>query len=89
MSYTVVWLKSAEADLASYWVQARDRQAVANAADEIDSLLCKYGARAGSAIDAQRWRLRIPPLTVDFDASEEDLKISIVDIRIDSDALSS
>lgn len=35
MSYTVVWRPSAEAALASLWVEASDRHAVTNAGPDV------------------------------------------------------
>jgi hypothetical protein len=39
MIYTVVWLPTAEAELARLWNTAADRNAVASAADRIDAAL--------------------------------------------------
>jgi hypothetical protein len=39
MHFTVTWDPSAEAELTNIWLTAPDRQAVADAADEIDRLL--------------------------------------------------
>jgi plasmid stabilization system protein ParE len=39
MRYTVVWLPSAEEELANIWNGAADRQAVSRAANEIEILL--------------------------------------------------
>lgn len=36
MKYTVVWNETAEVDLAALWIEADDRQAIADAADRID-----------------------------------------------------
>ena len=41
MKYTVTWTPSAEQDLAALWNAAPDRQAVADAADEIDTSLAR------------------------------------------------
>jgi len=87
MTYTVVWVRSAEADLARYWTRAQDRQGLADAADQIDRILRTHGPSVGSEIDGSRRRLTIRPLTVDFDASEQDLRVTVVDVRIRDDAL--
>jgi hypothetical protein len=39
MKYTVIWIKSARALLAQVWLDAPNRQAVADAADRIDQIL--------------------------------------------------
>ena len=39
MSYTVIWNPSAESMLARLWTDALERDAVAQAGDEIDALL--------------------------------------------------
>jgi hypothetical protein len=39
MRYTVIWVPSAQAQLADLWVQAPDRQPVTDAVDRIDKAL--------------------------------------------------
>jgi hypothetical protein len=87
MTYTVVWVRSAEADLARYWTQARDRRTFTDAADQIDRILRTHGPSVGSVVEGERRRLTIRPLTVDFNVSEADLKVTVVDVRIRNDAL--
>lgn len=70
MTYTVVWVRTAEAALARYWTQARDRHGLAVAADQIDRILRTHGPSVGEVVDGSRRQLTIRPLTVDFDVSE-------------------
>jgi hypothetical protein len=39
MIYTVIWIPTAQADLATLWTQATDRSEVTLAADHLDSIL--------------------------------------------------
>lgn len=87
MTYTVVWVRSAEADLARYWTESQDRQAIADAADALDRMLRADGEFIGAQIAGQRRRLTIQPLTIDFEVSEQDLKITVVDVRLQDDTL--
>lgn len=80
MKWTVVWMEPALSDLARLWNEAPDRQAVADAADQIDRLLGKDADRLGYAIDNFRL-LRIPPLAVLFTVSPDDCLATVVEVR--------
>jgi plasmid stabilization system protein ParE len=49
MKYSVIWLPSAEADLATIWTNALDRAAVTRAAMQIDLQLAKNPQDAGES----------------------------------------
>jgi len=72
MRYTVVWKRSAEADLASIWLGANDRSAVTQAAGEIDSVLREEAASKGESRFANKRILVMPPLAIDFSVVEDD-----------------
>jgi hypothetical protein len=61
MRYTVTWVRTAEHELARIWNQATDRQAVADASDEIDDLLARAPMSAGSPAGVVR-KLMVWPL---------------------------
>jgi hypothetical protein len=48
MRYTVAWDPAAEPELMAIWLRAPDRQAVTDAANEIDRLLADDRYRRGS-----------------------------------------
>jgi hypothetical protein len=64
--YTVVWLASAEAELATIWLSATDRDAVSRAAQQIDLLLQREPEEAGES-RAEGRILLIAPLGVAFE----------------------
>jgi hypothetical protein len=49
MKFTVIWQPSAEEDLVRIWNAASDRQAVADAADQVDNLLASSPQTAGES----------------------------------------
>jgi plasmid stabilization system protein ParE len=69
MPFTVVWLPAAQDALAEIWVQAADRQAVADA-DRIDRALGR--AKDGYRVYAD------PPLAVGFEVSPDDCMVRVV-----------
>jgi hypothetical protein len=71
MKYIVVWLKSAQDLLAEIWLNAMDRQEIADSADAIDRQLRAdpYAYSESRATKTQRILL-FPPLGVAFEVSE-------------------
>lgn len=67
MKYTVVWEPSAEQDLATIWMRARDKQAVRAAADQIDTELERDPLQAGESREGNNRIFFFPPLAVSFD----------------------
>jgi hypothetical protein len=82
MPFTVIWLPGPLAALAQIWVQASDRQAVADAADEIDRRLRRVSVPAGAASGAV-YRLHVAPLEVVYSVSLADqrVEVSLVSFR--------
>lgn len=80
MRNTVVWDASALDELTVIWNQAADRQAIADAADEIDRLL-----RTSAAIvrqgDGLHCRLVVDPLEVIFTYSPNDCLVQVLQVR--------
>jgi hypothetical protein len=76
MPFTVVWLPGPLAALAQIWTGASNRQAVADAADEIDRRLRRLSAPAGAASGAV-YRLRVAPLEVVYSISLADRRVEV------------
>lgn len=70
MKYTVTWTPSAEQDLAALWNAAPDRQAVADAADEIDTSLARDPFGQSESRGGQTRFLFAPPLAVLYDVDQ-------------------
>jgi hypothetical protein len=62
MNYTVIWLPSAEKDLAALWLSATDRPEVTRAANEIDQRLGADAPNEGESRRGGRRILFVPPL---------------------------
>lgn len=77
MTYTVGWTKSAEDRLCEIWLQADDRQAVANASDEIDVLLRHRPNEVGEIRKNRNRLLRVAPLEVYYKVFDDDCRVLI------------
>ena len=66
MNWTVLWLPSAEQDLASVWLNASDRNAVAAAADELDRRLQRDPLTVGESRSSNVRLAFVPPLVALF-----------------------
>jgi hypothetical protein len=77
MIFTVVWTPSCQNDLATIWVNALDRAAVAAAADWIDATLhVDPYSDSESRSDPTRVMI-VPPLGIAFDVSEPDCLVTV------------
>jgi plasmid stabilization system protein ParE len=72
MTYTVVWSPSAERSLSEIWTNARDRQAVADAANAIDALLRLEPSEAGESRLGYTRIVTVSPLWVNYDLRTDD-----------------
>jgi plasmid stabilization system protein ParE len=79
MRYTVVWLPSAEEELANTWNSAVDRQAVSQAADEIEVLL-RTSSQAGGGNGEGTHAFTLFPLAVIFEVSPDDRKVTVLEV---------
>lgn len=79
MRYTVVWDPRPTQDLADIWTRAPDRQAVADAADEIDRVLRGAPLSVGAAHGDDR-RLTVSPLEVIYTVSPGDRLVTILHV---------
>ena len=77
MTYTVVWRPAAEGELAAIWTEAEDRQAVANAANSIDSVLRVDPLDSGESRVENIRILTVPPLSIYYDVHEDDRLVAI------------
>jgi plasmid stabilization system protein ParE len=77
MRYTVTWREDAQDELARIWMGATDREAVRQAADEIDrQLLTSRRARGNDQQGV--YELTIPPLHVVCEVSPDDRKVTVL-----------
>jgi hypothetical protein len=78
--WTVVWVKSAEGELADLWTTAPDRQAVTDAANAIDRELRIDADRKGVPHDSGRV-LTVPPLAVHFMVYPDDCLVKVTQVK--------
>ncbi len=78
MKWTVLWKPDAESDLANLWVYSADKQAITNAANQIDAILRKNPLNTGeSRSDDDRIHAE-GPLGVLFTVDAMDRKVQVV-----------
>lgn len=78
MRYTVLWVPSAERDLAAIWTTSEERGSVASAANTIDALLREDATSRGEACFDTVRTLIVPPLGVDFEVQEDDRIVRVL-----------
>jgi len=80
MRYTVVWLPPARAALANLWLQAPDRQAVADASDRLDAALANdpqsKGKRVGKFLVREE-----SPLAVLYHVDPGDRTVRVLSVK--------
>ena len=77
MRWTVIYKPSAQNDLGNIWLETVDREAIANAADEIDRLLASIPIEASESRSGPTRVIIEPPLTVLFDLSPDDATVAV------------
>lgn len=78
MNYKVVWLETAENELAEIWLSAKDRDAVTEAAARLDRLLALAPLRLGESRSSSVNRIAYyQPLGVEFDVVEDDKRVYV------------
>lgn len=78
MRYTVIWKPAAEQELADLWMNAEDRNAIAEAADQIDAMLCRDAHELGESRTGRIRRMFVRPLGVAFEVREDDRMVLVV-----------
>jgi hypothetical protein len=77
MKYTVVYLPSAEQQLADLWLKAADPVAVSRASDKIDRLLESNPKGLGESRASSLRILFEEPLAVVYDVREADFMVKV------------
>ncbi len=80
MPFAVRWRRGPQAALAQIWLRAPDRQAVTDAANEIDRRLRLYPMSAGSASGAV-YHLHVSPLEVTYKVSAKRQRVKVLLVR--------
>jgi hypothetical protein len=77
MKFTVVYLPSAEEQLAELWLKAEDQEAFAGAANEIERMLASNPLGVGESRVASLRIVFEPPLAVVYDVREADSLVKV------------
>ena len=79
--YSVVWVQSAEDELADLWLKASDPNAVTTAAHAIDQVLSENASVKGSELSEGLRSLSAPPLKTIFTVREDDRIVEVLRVR--------
>ena len=79
--YTVVWVQSAQEELAELWLNAPDRSAVTTAAHAIGQELGEDAPVKGSELSEGLRSLFAPPLKAIFTVREDDRIAEVLRVR--------
>ena len=79
--YTVVWVRSARDELAELWMNAPNRNAVTNAAQDIDRQLAEDAPIQGVELREGLRSLFATPLNVIFSVREDDRIVEVLRVR--------
>lgn len=78
MKYTVIWLPSAEEELAEAWLRASDRERLTEAAERLDRRLQRFGGSdIGESRPSGRRIIFEPPLGAMFRVNRSERVITV------------
>jgi plasmid stabilization system protein ParE len=80
MTFTVLWKRSAEADLAAIWLNAKDRASVTLAADSLEQQLRSNPNASGEPLFDTVRELIVPPLGIHFEVIGVDRIVQVLAI---------
>ncbi len=80
MRYTVIWADSTRAELAKMWLDAKNKQAVTKAADEIDDLLATQSHEAALKFPQQPQLMSRDGLAVIYEIHPDDCLVKVMGI---------
>lgn len=78
MKYTVIWTDEAEVELAAIWVRSGDRDAIANAADFLESELAQDPVNLGESRPNGQRIAHALPLGIRFQIREQDRLVEVL-----------
>ena len=79
---TVVWLKSAESELASIWLAAGRSEQVTKALYEIDRDLRDDAEQSGTPLSEGLWVIERKPLRAVFEIKDQDKLVRVVSLSV-------
>lgn len=80
MKYTVIWVPTAEQELAALWMDAANREAVTRASHTIDYLLGRDPLGEGEPRPGGGRVLLVPPLGVLYEVSPDDCLVRVLHV---------
>jgi hypothetical protein len=80
MKYTVVWIPTADDELATLWMKSKDREVVTSSANEIDRRLRLNPHQQGECRSQGRRILLVPPLGVVYRVNDDDRLVRVLHV---------
>jgi hypothetical protein len=81
-SYTVVWLRDSEADLAALWLDSHSRDSIPAAMPLLERKLREAPQRYGSHVSEGLWKIYCDPLKAYFSIREADRIVEVSNVRL-------
>jgi hypothetical protein len=78
---TVVWIPSAERELAELWLASSMRDRITMAVDAVDSALSQDAEAVGSPLAEGLFALDEPPLRVLFEILDQDRMVRVLTVK--------
>lgn len=79
--HTVVWVFSAESELAEIWLAAADREDVSLATSSIENVLGERAAQAGEEVAEGLFGIDCPPLRALYEILSEELTVRVLKVK--------
>lgn len=80
MRFTVIWVPRAEASLASLWLNATDKQAVADASNRLDEALAEDPELKGTPL-GKFFVMEEAPLAVLYHVAMDDRMVRVISVK--------
>jgi hypothetical protein len=80
MKFTIVWQEEAEQELCTLWMEAADRQSLADAADRIDRELQRNPASFGELQPDGSYELKVYPIKIRYDVLPDDCRVTVLTV---------
>jgi hypothetical protein len=80
MKYTVTWAPEAESKLADLWSQAKNRESIRRACDELDALLSQRPRLLGESRGGSRRIAFAIPVAIEYEIFEADRLVVVLAI---------
>lgn len=80
MTWQVIWVRKAEAELTRLWLHSADRERLSTAADELDRLLKRDPLAIGESREQNDRVAHVAPLGIEFRVYADDVRVEVLHV---------